>query len=104
MKIEGLNLYNSMLPYDSQDVFDLIESMQPELSVFAVGLGEDSDYNSHRDLVGKENSDHFEDFDLPKAFLRSMENDVVVHSTHLAQIRPTRSHLSRQYAEVHPAV
>lgn len=83
---EGLDLYNTLLPYDSTDVANHIDNLEDDFVIFSVGIGEAINYSALRNISRSFN--HFGEKELPKDYEKILKDNTVIENTHFAKITP----------------
>ena len=88
-EIKGIEDYRNLLPYDDEDVKRQIHDLEKDdFVIFSIGQGESVNYDGLRDLV--KGSNYITENELPKGYDDILKDNIIIHSTHLAKVTPSK--------------
>ena len=83
--VQGLEIYNNMIPYDSLDIRNNLNERLDDFVVFSIGLGKQINRTALMNLVT--DGAYYNTMDLPEAYGNVLQDNVIVHCTHLVRFR-----------------
>ena len=90
--VEGLELYDRMIPYVEGDIGSLKDSLKKDFNIFSIDFADGKNYNALRKPVSELR--FLSQRKLPDEFFNILENKKIINNTHLVKVIP-KNHVFR---------